>query len=593
MGFRRVGAAGVAALVAALVVALAGYVHQLGPLPGKGRPSRVAATRPARTAASRAAPAQPAASRAAKVAAIVASMSLPEKVGQLLVPTVPGYTGADGGAALVRDYHVGGVIYFAANVRTARQVATLSAQLQQAAARQRPGIPLLIGADQEGGIVSRMAGVTTLFPGQMAAGATRDPAEIYAQERVTGTELRALGINLDYAPVADVNVAPANPAIGIRSFGSQAGLVSSMTVAAITGFQAAGEATAAKHFPGHGDTDVDSHTGLPVIHHTLAQWRQIDAPPFQAAIRAGVDEVMIGHIEVPALDSSGLPASLSHTIVTGLLRDKLGYHGVVTTDSLQMGGVLAGHNDAQVAVLAIQAGCDQLLMPDSVPVAYDALLGAVRAGRISMAQLNASVTRIISLKVARGLFADPPAAHGARPRVSTPAEQAVAQQLADLSVTLVRNRPAAASRAGKARPVLPLAAGRKVFVTGPSGPGLAAALTTALRGTGGQVVADPGSADVIVVATLDAVSAPAQQQLVANMEAAGKPVVVVATGGPYDLGLFTGSAAAIATYSDTGASMAATAAVLAGQRNPTGRLPVSVPAASGATAYPFGTGLGY
>ena len=587
MGFRRAGAAGVAALVAALVMALAGCGHGLGPLTGQGKQSHTA---PTRTAASSAAAAKRAA--APNVAAIVASMSLPEKVGQLLVPAVPGYAGADGGAALVRDYHVGGVIYFAANVRTARQVATLSAQLQRAAAGQRPGIPLLIGADQEGGIVSRMAGVTTVFPGQMAAGATRDPAEIYAQERLTGTELRALGINLDYAPVADVNVAPANPAIGIRSFGSQPGLVSSMTVAAVAGFHAAGEAATAKHFPGHGDTDVDSHTGLPVIHHTLAQWRQIDAPPFQAAILAGVDEVMIGHIEVPALDNSGLPASLSHTIVTGLLRDKLGYHGVVITDSLQMGGVLAGHNDAQVAVLAIQAGCDQLLMPDSVPVAYDALLGAVRAGRISMAQLNASVTRIISLKVARGLFADPPAPPGARPSVRTPAEQAVAQQLADLSVTLVRNRPVA-SGAGQARPVLPLAAGRKVFVAGPAGPGLAAALTTVLRRTGGQVVADPGSADVIVVATLDAIGDPAQQQLVATMEAAGKPVVVVATGGPYDLGLFPRSAAAIATYSDTGASMTATADVLAGQRNPAGRLPVSVPAASGATAYPFGTGLGY
>ena len=594
MGFRRARAAGVAALVAALVTALAGCGHGLGPLPGQGTQSHAAATRPAQTAqtaASRAAAAQRAA--AAKVAAIVTSMSLPEKVGQLLVPTVPGYAGADGGAALVRDYHVGGVIYFADNVRTASQVAALSARLQQAAAAQRPRIPLLIGTDQEGGIVSRMAGVTTLFPGQMAAGATREPAEIFAQERVTGTELRALGINLDYAPVADVNVAPANPAIGIRSFGSQPGLVSGMTAAAVAGFHAAGEAAAAKHFPGQGDTDVDSHTGLPVIHHTRAQWRQIDAPPFQAAIRAGVDEVMIGHIEVPALDNSGLPASLSHTIVTGLLRDKLGYHGVITTDSLQMGGVLAGHNDAQVAVLAIQAGCDQLLMPDSVPVAHAALLGAVRAGRISMAQLNASVTRIISLKVARGLFSDPPAAPGARPSVSTPAEQAVAQQLADRAVTLVRNRSVAAPGAGKDRPVLPLAPGQKVFVAGPAGPGLAAALTAALSSTGGRVVADPGSADVIVVATLDAMGDPAQQQLVADMAAAGRPVVVVATGEPYDLGLFPGSAAAIATYSDTDASMAATAAVLAGQRDPAGRLPVSVPAASGGTTYPFGTGLGY
>jgi beta-N-acetylhexosaminidase len=601
MGFRRTRTAGVAALVAALVMALAGSGHQeVAPSPPGSRPAqqgRIAAPRRAETAASRpVAGHAAAATAAAKVSAIVTAMSLPEKVGQLLVPTVPGTAAADGGAALVRDYHVGGVIYFAGNIQTASQVATLSAQLQQAATSQRQGVPLLIGTDQEGGIVSRLAGVGTLFPGEMAAGATRDVAAIFAQEQVAGTELRALGINLDYAPVADVNVDPANPVIGIRSFGSEPALVSAMTEAAVAGFHAAGEAATAKHFPGHGDTDTDSHTGLPVINHTLAQWWRIDAPPFQAAIRAGVDEVMIGHIEVPALDDSGLPASLSRAIVTGFLRDKLGYHGVVTTDSLQMGGALAGHSDAQVAVLAIQAGCDQLLMPGSVPVAYDAILGAVRAGRISMAQLDASVTRIISLKVARGLLPGPvvphrPAVRGAGLDVNTPAERAVAQKIADDSITLVRNRSVTASAAAKARPVLPLARGDKVYVADPAGSGLAAALGPALRG--GGVVASPGSADVIVVATLDATDDSAQQQLVAGLEASGKPVVVIAMGDPYDLGLFPAAAAAVATYSETSASVAAAAAVLAGQRDPAGRLPVPIPAASGGTAYPYGTSLRY
>ncbi len=199
-------------------------------------------------------------------------MTLPQKVGQLLVPTVPGLTAADGGAELIRRYHVGGVIYFGQNVRDAAQVAALSAGLQQAARRQPPHLTLLIGTDQEGGIVSRLAGVTTVFPGQMAAGATRDPALIRAQDQATGAGMRALGINLDYAPVADVNVDPANPVIGIRSFGADPALVATMTAAAVDGFHRAGEVTVAKHFPGHGDTGVDSHTGLPVIHHTLRQW---------------------------------------------------------------------------------------------------------------------------------------------------------------------------------------------------------------------------------------------------------------------------------------------------------------------------------
>ena len=266
-------------------------------------------------------------------------MTLAQKVGQLLVPTVPGLTAEDGGAELIRRYHLGGVIYFGQNVRDAAQVAALSAGLQQAARSQPPHLPLLIGTDQEGGIVSRLAGVTTVFPGQMAAGATRDPALIRAQDQATGAAMRALGVNLDYAPVADVNVDPANPVIGIRSFGADPALVATMTAAAVDGFRQAGEVTVAKHFPGHGDTGTDSHTGLPVIHHTLRQWWAIDAPPFQAAIRAGVDEIMIGHIEVPALDDSGQPASLSHQVVTGLLRDR----GGVGWGVRRIGRQAAGH----------------------------------------------------------------------------------------------------------------------------------------------------------------------------------------------------------------------------------------------------------
>ena len=379
--------------------------------PGQGSGTPASAPHQASATATATAPPSPAVTGptgSPRAAAIVTSMTLAQKVGQLLVPTVPGLTAADGGAELIRRYHLGGVIYFGQNVRDAAQVAALSAGLQQAARSQPPHLPLLIGTDQEGGIVSRLAGVTTVFPGQMAAGATRDPALIRAQDQATGAAMRALGVNLDYAPVADVNVDPANPVIGIRSFGADPALVATMTAAAVDGFHQAGEVTVAKHFPGHGDTGVDSHTGLPVIHHTLRQWWAIDAPPFQAAIRAGVDEIMIGHIEVPALDDSGQPASLSRKVVTGLLRDRLGYQGVIVTDSLQMGGVLLGHTPAQIAVQAVQAGCDQLLMPADPGVAYHAILRAVRRGQISPAQLDAAVTRVVSLKVARGLLASRP-----------------------------------------------------------------------------------------------------------------------------------------------------------------------------------------
>lgn len=524
----------------------------------------------------------------ARAIALTDAMSLPEKVGQLFVTTVPGTGASDGGAALIRTYHLGGVIYFPVNIHTAAQVATLSNGLQQAALAHDHGVPLLIGTDQEGGIVARLNGLATEFPDQMAAGATRDTALIRAEERSTAQQMRALGINLDYAPVADVNVNPANPIIGIRSFGAQPSLVSTMTAAAVAGFHAGGVAATAKHFPGHGDTNVDSHTGLPVIHHSLRQWWRVDAPPFRAAIKAGVDEIMIAHIVVPALDNSGLPASLSHRIVTGYLRGRLGYQGVVTTDSLQMAGVLQGRTGAQAAVDAISAGCDQLLMPGSLPAAYQAVLAAVRDGRISGARLNASVTRIIELKLRRGLLLHPVVdAAAAAARQNTPAARHTAQQIANRSVTVVRNRVVTG-----ARRILPLR-GRRVYLADPGGTGLGPALAAALAGTGGTLVGAPAAADVIVVATLNAGTDPAQRALVSSLARTGRPLVIVATGVPYDLGLFPGAAAAVATYSAAPVSLTAAAGVLAGRVAPSGRLPVSIPRQDGRVLYRAGTGRRY
>lgn len=528
-----------------------------------------------------------------QVEAIVKSMTLPQKVGQLLVPTVPGLSATDRGSELIRRYHVGGVIYFGQNVRDAAQVAALSAGLQQAARSRPPHLPLLIGTDQEGGIVSRLAGVVTVFPGQMAAGATRDTALIRAQDQATGAAMRALGVNLDYAPVADVNVDPANPVIGIRSFGANPTLVASMTAAAVDGFHQAGEVTVAKHFPGHGDTGVDSHTGLPVIHHTLSQWWTIDAPPFQAAIRAGVDEIMIGHIEVPALDDSGQPASLSRTIVTGLLRGRLGYQGVIVTDSLQMGGVLQGHTPAQVAVQAVQAGCDQLLMPGDPGAAYHAVLRAVQRGQISLAQLDASVARVVNLKVARGLLSEPAVSPSAVAGLeNTTPQRNLSQRLANRSITVVANESKTRSEPADKFSLLPLRS-RRVYVAGPAAAGLTAALQPELAATGGRIVASAAEAQVIVAATRNAVSDPAQQRLVRGLVATGKPVVLLATGLPYDLGVFAGISAAVASYSDSSVSLKAAAGVLTGGLRPGGRLPVTIPSRAGGTSFRYGTGLSY
>ena len=370
-------------------------------------------------------PTQPSASQTGEsedLRLVVSKMSVEEKVGQLFMPvlygTAPGTVsgenqaryGAQTPAKVVAKYHLGGVILFPANIKGADQVVNLTNGLQQASGK----VPLLIGTDQENGLVSRMGALMTDFPGASEVGSTKDTALARAVARATGQELRAVGVNLDFAPVADVNVDPRNPVIGKRAFGDQPGEVAKMVAASVKGFRDAKVAATAKHFPGHGDTNIDSHTGLPVIKHTKEQWERIDAPPFKAAIAAGVDAVMSAHIVFPKLDPSRDPATLSKPILTGLLRNKLGFQGVISTDALNMEGVRKKYNDAEIPVRAIQAGADLLLMPYDLPKAYNAVLAAVKSGKISQQRLDQSVTRLLKLKQARGLLPKAPVASAAQ-----------------------------------------------------------------------------------------------------------------------------------------------------------------------------------
>ncbi|MEU8268514.1 glycoside hydrolase family 3 N-terminal domain-containing protein [Sphaerisporangium sp. NPDC049002] len=510
----------------------------------------------------------------------LAGMSVEDKVGQLFMPVLYG-SRADGAhgdnqarfglatpEAVIRKYHPGGVILFpwAGNVADVGQIVKLTRGLQRASE-----IPLIIGADQENGLVSRLSPLVTDVPGSMAIGATRDPADARTAARVTGEELRALGINVDFAPVADVNVDPANPVIGSRSYGSDPARVAAMVGAAVDGFHDAGVGSAAKHFPGHGDTRVDSHSGLPVIRHSRSQWEKLDAPPFRAAARHGVDIVMSAHVVMPKLDPSGDPATLSKPILTGLLREKLGYDGVVTTDALDMKGVRERYGDAEVAVRAILAGVDLLLMPPDFPKAYGAVLAAVKSGRISRARLDRSVTRLLALKASRGILEGPMADAGKAAGILRSDEhRKAAQGIADRSVTPVKG-------AGG----LPVKG--DVLVTGPAGRRLAGMLDGAsAAGTGdtptaAQIAsarAAAAGADTVVVTTKDA--GPAQARLLSAMAATGKRVVVVSMGAPYELARLRGYDTALAVYSDGEASLRAAAKALTGHLKPRGVLPVGL-----------------
>lgn len=377
-----------------------------------GQAAGAAPTAPATAAQTRAPEQKPA--QAGGVEQVLAKMSTEEKVGQLFMPVLYGTAadtvsgennaryGAPTPAKVIDKFHLGGVILFPENVKSIAQVVGLTNGLQKAA----DGVPLLVGTDQENGLVSRMAALITTFPGASVIGSTKDVSLSRAAARATGEELRALGVNLDFAPVADVNINPKNPVIGKRAYGNDPAEVSRMVAAAVKGFGDADVASTAKHFPGHGDTGTDSHTGLPVIKHTRQQWERLDAPPFKAAIAAGADVIMSAHIVMPKLDTSGDPATLSKTILTGLLRDKLGFKGVISTDALNMGGARTKYNDGEIAVRAVLAGADLLLMPNNLPKAYDAVLAAVKSGRISQQRLDQSVTRLLKLKDRRGILTE-------------------------------------------------------------------------------------------------------------------------------------------------------------------------------------------
>ncbi|GAA1466127.1 glycoside hydrolase family 3 protein [Nocardiopsis exhalans] len=505
---------------------------------------------------------------------LLADMDLDDKIGQLLVLTAQGTTAADN-AAMIEAHRPGGIIYFDANLNDAEQIAEMSSGVQDLAAEQGQGVPLFLSIDQEQGLVVRMP-VGTLFPDAMAVGATGDTELAALRAATTADELTAVGINMNYAPDADVNTDPNNPVIGIRSFGSDPELVSEMVLAEAAAYAEHGVAPVVKHFPGHGDTDVDSHTGLPVIDLPRATWEAEHLPPFQAAVDADVDAIMTAHVLMPQLDTDEDPdpATLSPAIIDGILREELGYDGVVTTDALNMEGVRQRHADGEIAVRVLEAGVDQLLMPPDPGAAVSAIREAVESGRLTEERIDQSVLRILTLKEKRGILegesADPAEAAKA---LEDPEHAEAAQRVADASVTLVRNEG----------DFLPLAEGTRVRVQGVGADRISPALADA-----GLEVVDSGE-EVLVVGTNGARGSQEQQGMVSAGEAAGTPVVVVAQGGPYDLEAFPEVAGYIALYSAVEVSRVAAAKAIAGEINPSGKLPVDIPGADVSS----GTGLGY
>lgn len=326
------------------------------------------------------------------------NMSLREKVGQMMVAGLDGYALQQQGQALISQYHVGGVILFKSNVKDADQLVQLINDVKEA--NQLNPVPIFVSVDQEGGRVNRMPSSIASLPSNAVIGKAEDGTISYEIGRTLGFQLNAFGFNMNFAPVLDINSNPKNPVIGDRSFGGDAKLVAGLGVETMKGLQEQGIIPVVKHFPGHGDTSVDSHTSLPVVKHEMDRLEQLELVPFRQAIGQGADAVMVAHILLPALDPT-YPASLSPAVVDELLRKKMQFDGVVVTDDLTMGAITNSYTIGEAAVLAVKAGADLMLVCHGYQRAIEgmeALEQAVQSGEIPVKRIDESVKRILQLK---------------------------------------------------------------------------------------------------------------------------------------------------------------------------------------------------
>lgn len=342
--------------------------------------------------------------------ALLETMTLEEKICQMFFvspTTLTGYAGATvaGNATqtALAEYPVGGIIYFGENVISAEQV---TAMIQGTQSFSK--IPLFIGVDEEGGRVSRLsgAGITTALGPMADYGAAGDAEAVRTMGQRLGEELRAAGFNVDFAPVADVVTNPDNTEIGDRAFSSNAAIAAEMVAAMTEGLQEGGAIACVKHFPGHGSTSADSHLGLSVSQRTLEELRETELQTFIAGIDAGVGMVMVSHMSLPNVVGDNTPCSLSYKVITELLRQELGYEGVIITDSQQMGAITNTYGCGEAAVMAIEAGCDVILLPLDLETAVNAVLAAVADSTFSEARIDESVLRILTLKYASGIITE-------------------------------------------------------------------------------------------------------------------------------------------------------------------------------------------
>lgn len=519
---------------------------------------------------------------------LLQNMSLEEKVGQVIIAYFSGPEFTSRLAKELQDLPLGGVILYSTsgNIESPAQVASLTEKIQQSAL-DSGCLPLFIAVDQEGGSVARLAEGVTVFPGNMALGATGSTELARLSAAVTARELRTLGINLNFAPVVDVNNNPDNPVIGIRSFGSHPEVVARLGTAMVDPYLQEGVLATAKHFPGHGDTNVDSHYGLPLIPYSLSRLQSLELVPFQSMIKAGVPAVMMAHILVPHLTGSDeLPASLSPQAVR-YLREEMGFDDLVISDSMSMWAITGNWGLEEASVAAFQAGVDIILFgpwagvqPGDRGKIFSALKQAVENGTITLKRLDQSVKRILTAKMKYKIIDDPLPRRESLPDLASPQNLEVARRIARESVTLVRDRAS----------VIPLSPQEAVPLIWPAELESSLAPLTkecpflqphllplqASSDEAGELFELLRTSPLVLAGTCNLRQYPAWAGLI-NALAEQTEVAVLALASPYDLLAAPRAGTYLCTYSDSSVSMQALAEVLNGTLAPKGRLPVELP----------------
>jgi beta-N-acetylhexosaminidase len=543
------------------------------------------------------------------VDSVLASLSLREKAAQMVWPTVYGdYSPTDSPQSelvrrLIDEEKVGG---FTVSVGSPVEIAVKLDAMQRASR-----VPLLFGADFEFGAGYRARGGwflpnaidlggAVVFPPQMALGATADTALAYQQGRVTAIEGRALGVHVAYAPILDVNNNPANPVINTRSYGENPALAARLGAAFVRGLQEHGMIATGKHFPGHGDTEVNSHLALPVVGVTRARLDSVELVPFRASVAAGVGAMMTFHGAMPALDSTGAPGTLSRRVLGDLLRGELAFEGVVISDAMDMRGVLDKYGAVEAAIRAVEAGADVLIQPVDVRQTIDAIVQGVSSGRYDEARINASVRRLLDAKRRVGLDRRRSVPiDSVRLVVGDSDHVAVARAVAERSITLVRDslKQLPLSRLPRSRRVLSITLARRTDL------GAGTAFDSELRRHFATVRSElvnadaPSNAewerllrvarasDVVIVSSYvshawNATSAAAPREFasfVQGLVKRRKKPIVVSLGNPYLLQQMPAVPAYVVAWSGIGVSQRAAARALLGWNAISGRLPIRIP----------------